>query len=381
MTGGKSAGRFDLGGVPMGFAFPTYRIDSADAYERGRQHGEVARAEIDVSVQTYRRMFQDFVKLNWDEAKAIATAFAKPIAAYDPDLLEEINGIADGSGYERAEILALNARSEIALSSRMLMDGCTAFAAYGSATPSGETVLCQNWDWRATQREALVAMEVVRPGRPVVTMLTEAGIIGKIGFNSDGLGVCLNAIVTDQMNPEGTPLHVVLRKILEARSIGEAIMVVGNAKIASAANFLIAQPGSGAIDIEATPSGIGILLPDEDTLVHTNHLLSDRLAHVNDLASQLLGDSYPRLVRARSLVAHARGSLDLEAARSILRDHGAHPSSICRHGDEALDEGHRMESVVSIVMALDTPNFEVSDGPPCSSSYAEFEARGQVAAA
>jgi hypothetical protein len=95
----------------------------------------------------------------------------------------------------------------------------------------------------------------------------------------------------------------------------------------------------------------------------------------------VLGDSYPRLIRARSLVAHARGSLDLEAARSILRDHGAHPSSICRHGDESLDEGHRMESVVSIVMALDTPNFEISDGPPCSCSYSEFVAPGRVAAA
>lgn len=364
----------------MGFAFPTYRIDAADAFERGRQHGEIARTEIDVSVQTYRRMFQDFVKLTWDEAKTIGAGFAAPIAAYDPELLEEIHGIADGSGFERAEILALNARSEIALSSRMLLDGCTAIAAYGSATPTGETVLCQNWDWRATQREALVAMEVTRPGSPAVTMLTEAGIIGKIGFNSSGLGVCLNAIVTDQMNPEGTPLHVVLRKILECTSIGEAIQVVANAKIASAANFLVAQPGSGAIDIEATPAGIGILLPDEDTLVHTNHLLSDRLAHVNDLAPQVVGDSFPRLVRARSLVAHARGSLDLEAARSILRDHGAHPSSICRHGDEKLDEGHRLESVVSIVMALDTPTFAVSDGPPCCSSYYELERPAQAAA-
>ena len=218
----------------MAFAFPTYRIDAGDAYERGRQHGEIARAAIDISVQTYRRMFQDFVKLTWDEAKTIGTGFEAPIAAFDPELLAEIHGIADGSGFERAEILALNARSEIALSSRMLLDGCTAIAAYGSATPNGETVLCQNWDWRATQREALVALEVERPGSPVVTMLTEAGIIGKIGFNSSGLGICLNAIVTDQMNREGTPLHVVLRKLLECTSIGEAIQVVAGAQIASA---------------------------------------------------------------------------------------------------------------------------------------------------
>jgi hypothetical protein len=42
-------------------------------------------------------------------------------------LLPEIEGVAEGSGFERAEILALNARSEIALTSR-LVDGCTAFA-------------------------------------------------------------------------------------------------------------------------------------------------------------------------------------------------------------------------------------------------------------
>ena len=39
-----------------------------------------------------------------------------------------------------------------------------------------------------------------------------------------------------------------------------------------------------------------------------------------------------------------------------------------------------MESVVSIVMALDTPTFAVSDGPPCCSSYFELERPAHTAA-
>ena len=84
-------------------------------------------------------------------------------------------------------------------------------------------------------------------------MLTEAGIVGKLGFNSAGLGVCLNAIVTDRLNPDGTPLHVVLRGILDSRTLGDAITAAGRADIACSANFLVAQHGNGAVDIEAVP--------------------------------------------------------------------------------------------------------------------------------
>jgi isopenicillin-N N-acyltransferase-like protein len=303
--------------------------------------------------------------------------YVEPISRFDPDLMEELKGLAEGSRFELAEILALNARSEITLNARMLdsrvLDACTAFAALGRATVAGTTVLCQNWDWRATQREALVLLLIERPGRPSITMLTEAGIIGKIGYNSTGLGVCLNAIVTDQVDAGKVPLHIVLRGILEARNLGEAIGAVGRAGIASAANFLVAQHGNGAVDIEAVPSDFDILLPERDVLSHTNHLVSPRLMTMRDLGKYTFPDSYPRLARVRRLLDERYGQIDTEAAKSILRDHANQPNSICRHENDVDPEGKRMQSVASLVMDLAEGSLQVTDGPPCCGMFAGME--------
>jgi isopenicillin-N N-acyltransferase-like protein len=357
----------------MPFPFPVHTIDAETAFERGLQHGMFAREQVGISLGTYEKLFRDFVRIEWEEAKGLGDQYAEAISAFDPELFEEIRGVAEGSGSELAEILALNARSEIALSAR-IVDGCTAFAAFGHATRGATTVLAQNWDWRASQREAFVTLLISRPGKPDITMLTEAGIIGKIGFNSAGLGVCLNAIVTDQVTPDGTPLHVVLRGILESRNLGEAIETAAKGSIASAANFLLAQHGVGAVDIEALPSGMDVLLPDRDLLVHTNHLLSPKLLTVRDLAVHVLPDSYPRLARARRLLEEHYGHLGPAIAQEILRDHANEPDGICRHEDEVGDpEGKRLQSVFSLVMDLEHRELAVTDGPPCSSAYFELE--------
>ncbi len=354
----------------MAQPFPVYRVDSDSAYERGVQHGTQAREQIAATLGTYRQIFRDFVRIEWDEARRIGESYRAQVERFDPEIAEEIRGVAAGSGFDHADVLALNARSEIALSADLVLDGCTAFAAFGRATRGETTILAQNWDWRPALRESMVLLLVEQPGKPSLTMLTEAGIVGKLGFNSAGLGVCLNAIVTDRLEPNGTPLHVVLRAVLDSRTLGDAIAAVGRANIAASANFLVAQHGNGAVDVEAVPGGMDVLLPERDVLAHTNHLQSLRLAAVRDLGAMAFGDTYPRLARVRRLLEERHGSLDLDAAREILRDHANAPDSICRHEDEVVDpEGKRLHSVFALVIDLEHGTLEVTDGPPCSGSF------------
>jgi isopenicillin-N N-acyltransferase-like protein len=228
----------------------------------------------------------------------------------------------------------------------------------------------------------MVVLLVDQPGKPSLTMLTEAGIIGKLGFNSAGLGVCLNAIVTDRVDERGTPLHVVLRSILDSRTLGDAIGAVARAGIACAANFLVAQHGNGAVDIEAVPGELDVLLPEQDALVHCNHIVSPRLTGVRCLGALAFPDTYVRLARARRLVEEHHGRIDGDVAREILRDHANAPDSICRHLDDVVDpEGRRIHSVFSLVMNLEERTLELTDGPPCSSEFfSPIEARRAVTA-
>jgi isopenicillin-N N-acyltransferase-like protein len=357
------------------FPFPVVRVSGRDPHARGLAYGREARDQVAASIRTYRRLFRDFVGLDWDHARKMGAAYAGPIERYAPDLLAEMEGVAAGSGFAFDEILALNARSEIALSARMV-DGCTAFAAFGTATTNGEVLLCQNWDWRASQREAFVVLEIEREDGPSITMLTEGGIIGKIGYNTAGLGVCLNALVTDQLRDDGVPLHVVLRRILESKNLGDAIEAVANGPVASAANYLIAQAGAEAVDIEAVPSDFDVLLPERDVLCHTNHICSVRLAGVRDLGKHVLPDSYPRLARVRRLVEGRRGGITAESCMEILRDGANGPDAISRREDPKDPEGKRLQTVFSVIMNLTERTACITDGPPDAADYIPLPVAG-----
>ena len=127
----------------------------------------------------------DRCKLNWQQVLDLASEFQQTIARLAPNLLEEMQGIADGvmnlesqpsngkinGGIRQVgllDILALNARSEIALSK--WDDGCTSVA---WKLPSGVQILAQNWDWRVSIGENLAMVSIAQPEKPKLWMVTE----------------------------------------------------------------------------------------------------------------------------------------------------------------------------------------------------------------
>jgi len=336
-------------------------------YEIGRQHGSQAKEKIALSLATYRSMFWDYARLDWETALRLAEAYIPQVEKYDAAIMEEIRGVADGAGRQLGEIMALNARSELALTEKML-PGCTAFAVLPEASALGETYVGQNWDWKATQRPALVVLNIRQTGRPNILMVTEAGIIGKIGFNSAGIAVCLNALVANK-NDSGVPLHIVLRGILNGENLGDAIAAVSRLPIASAANFLVGHRDGEAIDIEAAPADYDVLHPAAGLLTHTNHFTSLRLAGVKDIGKIAFADSAVRYGRVNNLLRAKRGCLDLPALQEIMRDHFNYPDSICRHEDQRDEAGRRVETVFSVLMDPARQEMHLTEGPPCRSEY------------
>ena len=91
------------------------------------------------------------------------------------------------------------------------------------------------------QKQNLVILTVHQPSLPTIKMITEAGIIGKIGMNSAGVGVCFNAIRAKGLTSTRMPVHLGLRTVLESTSAAEAIGKLEEVGMASAAHMLIAD--------------------------------------------------------------------------------------------------------------------------------------------
>jgi isopenicillin-N N-acyltransferase-like protein len=201
---------------------------------------------------------------------------------------------------------------------------------------------------------------------------TEAGIVGgKIGLNSDGLGLAVNGLQSsdDNWSRLSKPFHVRCYEILRAPDLEAAAQVVTARQRACSTNFLIAQAPGRVANIEAAPGQTRRLEPDADgCLVHTNHFLDPAALGVVEPPRPRWSSTCQRLDRLNDLLA-ARRPLGMEEIKGHLRDHQAYPHSVCRHEDPDLPPEERYRSVTSVVLDLHARELHLSDGPPCQSAY------------
>ncbi|HET7578609.1 MAG TPA: C45 family peptidase [Bacillales bacterium] len=350
---------------------------SGSAKEIGRQHGSQGKDEVLQSLETYEKLFHGYQHISWGEAKERALTHFKAIENYDPQMLEEMEGIAEGTGVDFEDILALNARSEIALAGykgSAFSDGCTAIAVMAPVTE--DTIIGQNWDWKGSQKKSLLLLGIEQDSRPDIQMVTEGGIIGKIGLNSAGVGVCFNALITDKKSDE-IPIHLGLRAVLNSYSLTEAVSKVKGGQIASAASFLIgSDDGNGnglAVNAEVSPFGMDYVGGNDGTLVHTNHLCSDFIKeNLKDMNEFRHDDSMLRKRRAEQLVQTkiVRGeTINEETFKDWLSDSFNAPNSINHFPNERAPEHRQMESVFSIIMNLSKRKTWLCIGKPSEGKY------------
>ena len=86
--------------------YKVVKIKGATAYERGVQYGQQAKTEIDIAVAFYKKKFEK--KFTWSQIIEYAQKFEKVSTEFYPEAVEEMRGIADGSGYTIEEIIAVN---------------------------------------------------------------------------------------------------------------------------------------------------------------------------------------------------------------------------------------------------------------------------------
>ena len=271
-----------------------------------------------------------------------------------PHYREELKGVASGAGVPYLSILALNVRTEIAYG--MSKDGCTAVFWRSELS----TFLAQNWDWQEEQQENLITLSISQGLKPTITMITEAGIIGKIGLNSMGVGVCLNAIRALGVDFQQLPCHLALRSCLESSSVQDAVTIIRESGVAAACHILVAD-AKKAVGLECSHVDMVELLT-HGILTHTNNFIKRHA--VED--KQALADSPVRLRRINELIdkqreqLHGTDPLKTEDIRSLLEDDENFPTAICR----SKTEDSTVATLFNIVMDLTKRKAEVIVGKP-----------------
>jgi isopenicillin-N N-acyltransferase-like protein len=392
-------------------------LHAASAHERGQIYGQQAKGRIQHSVITYARLFAA-CGIDWASACERAMRFEPVIKQVDADLMEELRGMAQGSDQTLGSLMALNCRTEIlpptfftdepqlahaALAANRaaglpdwlaeapwdgaLKDGeCTAMGVTAAASRTGQAWLAQNWDWMGRQREALVLLHTQGPSGQSITTLTEAGMLAKIGINQSGFALGLNILRSNRDGTRvGVPVHVLLRHLLDCRSVAHArerlhaLQTELGLGFGAASNVPCADAEGQAACFEVSPAGWAEVTPTDGVVVHTNHFVCASL-----LAEQApMGPGLSSHNRLSTAGQHALktpiGQADLER---FLRDESDGFLSICRSPDPSVPPESRVESVAGIVMhtqppamwvACDVPSRVAFESVPLAAASQQFK--------
>ncbi|KAE8856924.1 hypothetical protein PTNB29_07991 [Pyrenophora teres f. teres] len=146
--------------------------------------------------------------------------------------------------------------------------------------------------WMPAQQENLILLKITQASKPTILQITEAGIIGKVGFNSAGVGTLFNAIKVHGFDPTRMPAHFGLRMALESTSVDDAVQRLEAFGMASSAHILLGDANT-CLGLEFTKSTFAHVRPDEKgRVMHTNHLLAK---HSGETDTLWLDNSLPRV--------------------------------------------------------------------------------------
>ena len=373
MTGPEATEQASIPGAQL----RRVRVSATDPEDRGRQLGLLLRDEIHETLSAYAETFAYHTGLTWERVVEVAKPFEDSIERYDHAVLQEIAGMAAGSGTNLLDLVAVNARSEIMFGLDIPpMPECTAFFCDSSATASGDVLLGQNWDWRPRAVRNTVLLELEQGlSASSIFMAPEAGMVGKMGFNDTGLGVVLNALVSDlDQGSAGVPVHVILRAILNSGTVEEAVDHVARAFRGGSATFTVASASGEALALEAGPGGVDRVYavhPSVGTLVHTNHFVSRDFDH-RDLGRQRWPDSLTRMAAISRFMDRAYGHISEQALEGVLTDTSEGPGSVCQSPDPELHSVEQTSTVLSIIMNLTQRRAYVSSLSATEPSYVEY---------
>lgn len=320
--------------------FPLIEI-SGPPHERGRQYGQKAASRIKKGTTHY---FAQLKELSLD-AKGVAELvrdYLPVIEGFDPSYIEEMRGIAEGADIPFEDVVLLNARTEIiklanpAIRARLKTpedpDGCTGVVVMPQATASGRLIHAQNWDWKRECAETAVVLKVRRDDGPDLMTFTEAGALGRCGFNAVGIAITANYLESDRdYRQVGVPLALIRRKVLENEHLALAMRAVYCTKKSAANNMIVSHREGVAIDFECAPDETFQVHPQNGLLVHANHFVSPvALGKLKDTGIFNTPDSLYRDVRVRDLLQPHIGKITFDSVKNALFDEFAYPWSVCR---------------------------------------------------
>ncbi|HUT78962.1 MAG TPA: C45 family peptidase [Polyangia bacterium] len=349
-------------------------VDAAGTpFEIGAAIGSMTQGRIRAGIARRQAWFEDLKAFALADRDARIDPFVAALGARFPDVLAEIDGMAQGAGLSLDDLLVLNLQCELgALKAEAAScDACSTF----HLVHGGRALLMHNEDGDDAYRDLMAILRLKPEGRPAVTALAYPGVVpGCVpAINDAGLVQTTNFIGAAGARP-GVPRYAVGRATLAARTFDEALAV---ARAPDAAFSFHLNLGSirekRLVAVDVAPGGVFDTRETEGLFLQTNHFVLPDTRDLPQPDHRLGGssDSRYRVLEQGMAGLPPVANVTADHLLGLLASHEAieQPFSPCRHprGDV---HGRTLGTAVFDIAA---GSFTLYEGNPCESRRRQIE--------
>lgn len=306
---------------------------SGGDYEQGVQHGRAAKRLIWKNLEETEQWISQAFPGGAEQLQPYYRANHQFLERHRPELLEELRGLADGSGLPLASILLLNIQIYFTL--RWIVPECSQFCTVlRGADGSTKTLAGKTRDNSAGPRETVMLLRNYPDGLRMIEV-GFAGIVTGPGnvLTNRGISVTSSGVWSPRLpvHPEdfsrGEVLPDTHRLARMVHSLSDAETYLKHLPRASGMNYIISAPGHCTL-VSMTAREV-YMKYSETGLCATNHYPFEGWQPLS-YTQEEYASTHCRFRRIAQLLPRAG---DERACWEILSDHKDFPqNSVCRHG-------------------------------------------------
>jgi isopenicillin-N N-acyltransferase like protein len=359
--------------------FPVIEMQGTH-FEMGRQYGVQCRDLIRELAAKADGIFVREERL-WEEARRAMAEAIPVVREAAPELLEEVEGIAAGTGLSFDDVFRLSCSAEMGQwqgcteqrSAVSISDECTSLAA---RTEAG-TLVAWNMDWYEMLLPYIVLLKGQPEGQPPFLAFALAGSVGRPGL-SEHISISANQLpyrpteTPPESGPQwagpGVPYCFLSRMLLKQKSTPEALELLERTRRMACLNYTLGDTTGDICCVETTPEAQAVLRPDGDFVAHANSYHSPKFQGIPEPER---AERDPRAHTARALLLEASRPLDRHAIAAVQTHHFPGGSDgICIHREFG---GRKAITLLSFIAEVGSGRMWAAYGSPCEHEFLPYQ--------
>jgi isopenicillin-N N-acyltransferase-like protein len=335
----------------------TLVVVSGTPRERGRAYGRKYSDPIRQFLEKEVVAAYASPKANRQSLLRYAGACLPAIRRLSPTIVEELEGMAEGSGLSLEEIVLITLQEELWHRGEIPgAEHCTATAVGPPVTADGNTYVALSWDWFGQLYGQSQMLLWDRKEGPSVLSYSYPGLWIGAGVNAAGIALAWTSI-GDIKTPKlavGVPSYVLLAHLLYQPTLDAVEEESRRAGQAGWFTFVMADSRGQLLNIESSPEKIAIER-HRGSLVRVYY-------GTREMTHTPPGTPirrHPQCQRMMDLVSAAEGKITLPVLQGF---YGDHQSTICKH----------FGTLDAMVFNTTRREAHITRGPGCLGRWQQF---------